>query len=122
MSNNVKKDIKYKKLDKKPHNIISKQTTKPKEQVSFYSRDVDQMNTEFYMDEMHLPNKNLKNYLNNKPKYWTWNMALEAQTANNYLHIADQDHFWWQVAKKSDHLCKYSLHKINQNSKNEKKS
>jgi len=47
-------------------------------------------------------------------------MALEAQTANNYLPIADQNRFRWQVAKKSDHLCKYNLHKINQNSKNEK--
>jgi len=47
-------------------------------------------------------------------------MALEAQTANNYLHIADQDRSRWQVAKKSDYLCKYNLYKINQNSKNEK--
>jgi ribosomal protein L4 len=70
---------------------------------------------------MHLPNKNLKHYLNTKPKYWTWNMALEAQTANNYLHTADQDRFRWKAAKKSDRLCKCSLHKINQNSKNEKK-
>jgi hypothetical protein len=45
-------------------------------------------------------------------------MALEAETANNYLHIADQDHFRWQVAKNTDHLCKYNLHKINLNAKN----
>ena len=31
-------------------------------------------------------------------------MALQAQTANNYLHIADQDRSRWQVAKISDHL------------------
>ena len=43
MSNNLKKDTKYKKLDKKPRNIISKQTTKPKEKVSFYYRDIDRM-------------------------------------------------------------------------------
>jgi len=48
-------------------------------------------------------------------------MALEEQTANNYLNIADQDHAMWQEAKKSDHLCKYSLHKINQNSKDKQK-
>lgn len=79
------------------------------------------MNTEFYIEEMHLPNKNVKHYLSIKPKYWTWNMVLEAQTVNNYLHIADQDRFRWQVAKKSDHLYKYSSHKINQNEKNERK-
>lgn len=67
---------------------------------------------------MHLP----KHYSNIIQKCWTWNMALEAQTADNYLHIADQDHSRWQVAKKSDHLCKYILYKINQNFKNEKKS
>jgi hypothetical protein len=56
-----------------------------------------------------------------KPKNWTGKVALDAETVNNYLHTADQEHFRWQVAKNTDHLCKYNLHKMNQNAKNEKK-
>jgi hypothetical protein len=74
---------------------MANQIKKPDTQISFYPTVINKTDIEFSKKKMSLLNKGLKYSLNIKPKNLISNLALEAETAINYLPVADQEHFRW---------------------------
>ena len=56
----------------------------------------------FTADELARLNKGLKYNWNYKPKNWI--QTSEAETAVNFLPVADQHHFRWQIARNINDL------------------
>jgi hypothetical protein len=100
---------KYVKLGKKLQKLALEQTTTPKTFHDFYPRVVNKSNIAFTKGEITLLNKGLKYNLHHKKGNWLTNLALEAETAINFLPLTDRDYYRKQV---SNHITQ-----LQQNSK-----
>jgi hypothetical protein len=63
----------------------------------------------------------IKYNFNQKPKNWIQTIALEAETAINFLTTSEQDHIRWQVAKTINKLYKLNPKSTGYCNHNEKK-
>jgi hypothetical protein len=83
---------KYERLNTKLLRLSQEQTKIPTKHHDFYPRVVNNTNITFTDNENKLLNKGLKYNFHHKKKNWLTNLALEAETAINYLPFTDREY------------------------------
>jgi len=96
---NTEMERKYKIMDEKIKRLIQNHAHKPKTDISFYPRVVNNTNIKFSDEEIELINKGLKCNLGSKQKQWINNLAMEAEMAIMLLPPGEQDYIRHHVAK-----------------------
>jgi hypothetical protein len=109
------KSATLKKKNTKPPTVQQNTHTFP-----FFHRVKNLSDIGFSEEEYSVLNKGLQYNLGQKRKNWIENLALEAETAINHLHVSKQDHIRHLVANNLKHLMKYDTNKENRSNKHKR--
>jgi hypothetical protein len=110
----------HRKHNEKIRRLTKEQTNTPLPTHEFFPRVINNTDIKFTDTEHELLNKGFKYNLHHKRKDWLENLALEAESAINYLPQSDRDYYRRQVSQNLTEIHKQSQHEPNQNTHREK--
>jgi hypothetical protein len=108
-------------INNKLEKLKQTQIQTPDHKTKFYPRVINNTNITFTKGELSILRQGLQYNINHKPKHWIQTLALEAETAINYLPTVEQDHVRWQVAKTINKFYKQNPKSANSHNHNERK-